>query len=136
MKEVSRIVILKDNKILFIHRIKNGIEYFVLPGGSIEREESPEEAAVREAKEETNFDIELDSLLWKIEERDIWGDLKLGYYFLVKSFKGELKLGGPEIERQSKSNVYLFEWLTEDKMKVCLIYPKSLKQRLVDRFFK
>lgn len=34
-KRVSAIII-KNNQILLIHRIKNDIEYFVLPGGAVE----------------------------------------------------------------------------------------------------
>ena len=134
MKESSKVVILRDNKILFIHRIKNDREYFVLPGGSIEDGETPEAAAIREVKEETNFDVELDHLLWKIQE-PMKGDEKTGYYFLVKNFRGELTLGEPEIERRNEKNVYLFEWLTVDEIKKYLIYPEELKQKILDTFY-
>lgn len=125
----SRVIILKDKKILFIHRIKKGREYYVLPGGTIEENESPEETAIREVKEETNFDIKLGSLLWAFEEK-VKGEIRKGYYFLAKEFKGELKLGSPEIDRQSEDNQYLFEWIPFEKLSSLLIYPEGLKEKI------
>ena len=40
--KTARGVIIKNNKILLIHRLKKGEEYFVLPGGGIEDGETPE----------------------------------------------------------------------------------------------
>ena len=69
MKTASRVIILNQGKILLIHRLKSGQEYYVLPGGSIEKGETPQQAAIREIKEETNLDIYLERLVWKIKEK-------------------------------------------------------------------
>jgi 8-oxo-dGTP diphosphatase len=129
MRTAARVIIVKNNKILFIHRIKYGREYYVLPGGAIEENETPEQAAIREAKEETNFDIELGELLFEIPE-EINREKRYAYYFLVKRFRGELKLGGPELERQSEENKYIFEWLSVEEMEDKLVYPEGLKERI------
>lgn len=50
------------DKILLIHRWKDGQEYFVIPGGTIEPEERPLEAALREIKEEVDFTFSADQL--------------------------------------------------------------------------
>ena len=50
------------DKILLIHRWKNGQEYFVIPGGTIELGEGPLEAALREMKEEVNLSFSADQL--------------------------------------------------------------------------
>ena len=135
MRIASRVVILKQDKILFIHRINSGKEYYVLPGGAIEENESPEEAAIREIKEETDFDIKIESLLWELEE-DVNGEIRKGHYFLVKEFKGTLRLGGPEVNRQSENNKYLFEWVSLDRLNDCFVYPQGLKEEILKRFSK
>lgn len=50
-------ILRRDNKILLIHRHKNGQEYWVLPGGGIEDEETLEMALRREVMEETSMKI-------------------------------------------------------------------------------
>jgi 8-oxo-dGTP pyrophosphatase MutT (NUDIX family) len=47
-----------------------------LPGGGIEKNESPEAAAVRETREETGFDIEIDRLVGRYLHQSVygWGD--------------------------------------------------------------
>ena len=129
MLTAARVIIVKDNKILFIHRNKYGKEYYVLPGGEIEPNETPEQAAVREIKEETNFDIEIDKLLFELPE-EVKGEKRYAYYFLVKKFNGELKLGGPELKRESKDNQYIFEWLSIEELNGLLVYPEGLKERI------
>jgi len=57
----------RDGKLLLIYRWKNGRSFHVLPGGGVEPGETLVQAAHREAKEETNFDIELGPLLWQRE---------------------------------------------------------------------
>lgn len=45
-------LVIRDNKILMVKHKQDGIEYYCLPGGGIEKGETPEQAAVRELKEE------------------------------------------------------------------------------------
>jgi ADP-ribose pyrophosphatase YjhB (NUDIX family) len=58
-------VFLEDSgRVLLIRRSVNpGIGLWCLPSGFIEHDESPETAAVREAKEETGLDVELGELM-------------------------------------------------------------------------
>lgn len=130
MKTAARVIIFNQGKILLIHRIKSGQEYYVLPGGSIEKGETPRQTAIREIKEETNFEIELDTPLWKIKEK-VDREIKLGYYFVAKKFTGNLRLGGPELQRQSNSNQYLLEWIPVTQLKAYLLYPQGLKEKIM-----
>lgn len=57
MKDASFALIIEDKKILLTRRLD--VPVWVLPGGGIERGESPEEAAIREVFEETGVHITL-----------------------------------------------------------------------------
>ena len=59
----SRAIIIEDNKLLamFRRKIKNDgsvKEYYVIPGGGLEENETLEENVIRELKEEFSVDIE------------------------------------------------------------------------------
>lgn len=133
MIQGSRVLIIKDDKILFIHRLKNSQEYYVLPGGTTEDGETPEQTAVREAKEETNLDIELGPLLWDINE-NYRGEARRLYVFSVKSFSGEIKFIGPELERQGPDNQYSHQWLSFSEIDAVLVYPEMVKEKILQLF--
>ncbi|MFX1326084.1 MAG: NUDIX domain-containing protein [Promethearchaeota archaeon] len=60
-------VILNDQILLIKHRQYNdGFEYWLLPGGGIEKGETEEECVKREIKEETNLDVVVERLLLDI----------------------------------------------------------------------
>ena len=56
-----QIAILKDRHLLLLHHVmpQHNSAFWGLPGGGVESNETPEQAAVREAKEETCLDIVL-----------------------------------------------------------------------------
>lgn len=51
-RDRSQAVVCRDGKILLVEHILNGRNFFNLPGGGIDENETPEEAAIRELKEE------------------------------------------------------------------------------------
>ena len=53
-------LIVKENKVLLVNHKKLGV--WLYPGGHIEENESPDEALIREVKEETGLDIEILSI--------------------------------------------------------------------------
>lgn len=132
MKKRAVGVIIKDNKILILRRIKNGEEYFVIPGGSVEKGESVKEAVVREMKEELSLDITIDRLLFKLpiptNEHDSG---RMSYFYLVKKFRGTPKLGGPEKERMNENNQYYPEWKELNQLKeLTNLYPEEAKDKI------
>ncbi|MGV8169024.1 MAG: NUDIX domain-containing protein [Candidatus Nanoarchaeia archaeon] len=133
MRNVSRVLIQKKEKILFIHRHKKGIEFFTLPGGGIEEGETPEEAAVREAKEETSLSIKIDELLWKLQARSK-GELGELFVFSAKDVEGVTKLGGPEEKRNRGENKYELEWISISKINNLFILPPELGTVMKERF--
>jgi len=61
--EVAVALVFDDSDRVLLVR-KRGTEHFQLPGGKIEKGETPAAAACREVKEETKLDLEKESLLY------------------------------------------------------------------------
>ncbi|MFO7711145.1 MAG: NUDIX domain-containing protein [Candidatus Woesearchaeota archaeon] len=120
----SRALITDGKYILLIHRFKDGREYYVLPGGHIEAGESSEQTVIREVKEETNMEIEIDKKLWTLYNQF---DRSYHDFFLVTKFSGNLELGGEEREKDSPKDRYILEWHPLEDIKTLNLVPQQLK---------
>ncbi|MFP4424052.1 MAG: NUDIX domain-containing protein [Candidatus Woesearchaeota archaeon] len=128
----SRVLIIDGKQILLIHRFKDGREYYVLPGGHMEEGETSEETAIREVKEETSLDIEIDKKLWTLKNPF---DQSYHDFFLATTFSGTPKLGGEEKEKNSEKDRYILEWHLLSEIQHLNLVPAELKRRiLTDRF--
>lgn len=135
-------IIIKDNNVLLMRRVKNGQEYYVFPGGGVERNESFEEALKREMKEELSINIENPKLLFELENqlKDQYGGHMTGYpnehYYLIENFSGKPELGGPEKERMDDKNQYFLEWTELKDIKsiknIQNLYPKEAVEKLME----
>lgn len=81
MAKASRAIIIEGDKILVMHRNKYGSEYFTLVGGRLAENETPEQALVREIKEETGLDIVSARLVFTEEHPEPYNDQ---YIFLCQ----------------------------------------------------
>ena len=52
-------MIVQDGGVALIKRARAGMTYYLFPGGGVEAGETPEQAAIREAREELGVDVEL-----------------------------------------------------------------------------
>lgn len=94
-----RAIIVIDNKVMLGKRGRGiGIGQYALIGGKPDGEESLEETAVRETKEETGLDFK-NLVLWKEEKNDqtIPGQTWRTLYF-VGEVKGKMKLKKDEVK--------------------------------------
>jgi 8-oxo-dGTP pyrophosphatase MutT (NUDIX family) len=123
------VIILDGRKILLIHRFRDGNDYHVIPGGHVEPGETLEETAIREIKEETGFDIELGEKIWEFENLG-----RPEFYFLANSFRGQLQLGGPELEKMSSQNSYQLVWIGLDELPAINLLPITIKERILKKF--
>jgi 8-oxo-dGTP pyrophosphatase MutT (NUDIX family) len=60
MRDRGSVVIIEDGKVALIERMKNGNHYYVFPGGGVEKGETPEQTAIREAFEELGVTVKID----------------------------------------------------------------------------
>lgn len=76
-------------------------EYYVIPGGGIEKDETLDETLKRELKEELSIDVDIIGYLGFDEN-----DTSIAHFFKCKIAKGIPILGGEELERCSRENYY------------------------------
>jgi 8-oxo-dGTP pyrophosphatase MutT (NUDIX family) len=113
----------RGDKVLLIHRFKNGEEYWVLPGGGVEDEESLEIALAREVMEETSLEVDSFALLGMHDHDD--GSQHI-FYEVITS--GEPVLGGPEKENMNDRNVYILEWVDKEIAKSLIsLFPEEVR---------
>ena len=102
----SRAIIIKDEKVLTMYRRKvdkegNIDEYYVMPGGGQEGNETLEETVIRELKEEFNVDIKILRYLGTQEN-----EKSINHFYQCEITNGMPKLSGEELERMTDSNYY------------------------------
>lgn len=124
-KRVSAIIIL-EGKILLIHRRRNDEEYFVFPGGGVENGEDLQQALSREVKEELSLWVQGARLLFELDNQG-----QHETFFLIDKFLGEPKLGGPELERNNRNNMYEPIWVELNKLVSLNLYPELGKEKLI-----
>lgn len=119
-------VIIKNNKILLLRRIKNGRKYFVFPGGRVEKGENFESAVKREIKDEFDINITIKTFLFRIENKG-----RVEFYFLVNNFIGKPKIIGEERQRIDENNQYLLAWKKLSQVKEFInLFPKAAKEKM------
>ena len=91
MRNRAGIILIEENKIALIERNRSGMHYFAFPGGGVDRGESPQEAAVREATEELGIHVVIKQ---KVVEVFFNGNTQ--FYFLVEKLRGEFGTGTGE----------------------------------------
>lgn len=122
-RQRASLVIVCDGRILLMHRHKQGREYYTVPGGGVERGETLEQAAIREAKEETGLDVTINRYLWTYAEKN--------HHFLVTDFCGDLSILGPELARITPNNRYALEWVDIDRLATLSLSPAPVGERIL-----
>jgi 8-oxo-dGTP diphosphatase len=97
--DVAYVLIYDDHEenILMVKNKGNGPSYYTLPGGAVEVGETLEEAAIREVKEETGLNVEIDGVFAVseafMEER---GHHAIFFTFKGRIIDGEIEISFPE----------------------------------------
>lgn len=125
MRKSSKLIILKDNKVL-IRKFNNGSKYiFDLPGGKVEEGETLVKAAVREGIEELGIKVLEPRLIYTeyVEEIDTEGN----FFFVTKYENGYEKK--PEKDVTIGENIWMSTKEAEEKLSfdICV---KALRRAL------
>ncbi len=121
----SRAIIIENDKLIafFRRKIKDGIikEYYAIPGGGLENNESLEENVTRELKEEFDVDINILGYVEKVED-----DISITHYFHCEITNGTPTLSGVEKGRFNENNYYEIRAIPINKLDDYEIYNKDL----------
>ncbi|MEN9328703.1 MAG: hypothetical protein RI947_1511 [Candidatus Parcubacteria bacterium] len=124
-------IILKDYAVLLMYRKREGHEYYVFPGGGVEKDETVEEAVLREVTEETTVQVKLDKLLYHhhyINDSD-------QYFYLCSYISGKPELGDANEKEAMKNNAndyYEPMWVPIEKIGELVLYPLELRDWLLE----
>lgn len=88
MRTRAGIILIENDKVALIERHRAGLDYYVFPGGGVDEGETPEQAAIREAREELGVEVAI-----KQKVAIIHFDLSTQVYFLVERVGGEFGTG-------------------------------------------
>ena len=95
----ATVLIIKDDKILFQRRADNG--KWGLIGGLVEMNETYEQAALREAREETGLKVKLDSFLGIFHNHNmVWSNGDAAHV-ISAMFTASIISGEPRIDEES-----------------------------------
>jgi len=123
-------IVIKDQQILLIHRRKNGLEYWVFPGGHRQTGETGEDSVLREIEEETSILAQNPKLIFEKYDQD---KKQKDFYYLCDWLSGKIpKLNGEEAVRLNQNNFYEPLWLDLKDCRDLNILPKVAKSWLLD----
>lgn len=129
-------IVINGDTILLMHRIKNGKEYWVFPGGTVEDGETPQEAVVREVLEETSIVVTSnDEPFFVLTEHEPIE--KKHYFFLCQYTDGipQLQENSPEkAKMDSGEQVYDPVWVPLASIQELTLYPFSVRDLVTSKF--
>ncbi|WP_411347599.1 NUDIX hydrolase [Paenibacillus sp. WLX2291] len=114
-----------QSKVLAVCNIDPAGNRWSLPGGAVEKNESLDQAAIREAKEETGLDIKVDGIV-AIQERVF---LEKQEHALFITFKGKVVGGNEELVRADE--IAEIAWLDIEQAEELMPYYENGLRKLI-----
>jgi 8-oxo-dGTP pyrophosphatase MutT (NUDIX family) len=132
MKKRVRAIIKEGDKILLIRRIKKGREYWVFPGGGVEKTDTDHKSAlIRECDEELGVEVRVGGLVTTYEFGEA-GKEQCEYFYSCEITGGELGTGsGPEFQEGTHyEGIYALEWVPLKDFSSTNVQPEEVKWEL------
>ncbi|MCG1023565.1 NUDIX hydrolase [Sutcliffiella horikoshii] len=126
MRNRGSAILLKENKVALIKRVREGDVYFVFPGGGIEAGETPEMATKREVLEELGVKILVKECFEQVKYNGVQ------YFFLAEVLEGEVGIGmGEEFTDLTRSRgTYEPMWVKVSDIPSLDVRPRQVVERI------
>lgn len=127
-----RAVIIQDQKILCIKRVKARETFWCCPGGAVEKGESQEQALTREIKEELGVDIKVKELYFNFASQKLETIGQMEHFYMCDIVSGTLGTGtGPEFTKNSGYvGTYQLEWVELKNIQNIDFRPRQLAEEI------
>jgi 8-oxo-dGTP pyrophosphatase MutT (NUDIX family) len=122
-------VVTKDDKVLFIHRLGK----WDLPKGKFEKDESPEDCAVREVEEECAIQVKLGPEIcktWHTYTHNRKSILKKTFWYAMENMNDK------GMRPQAEEGIEDIKWLSHHEAKVALVNSYPSMRYLYKRFLR
>lgn len=119
-------LVIKDGNVLLMKQTYNGDEFYNIPGGAVEEDETIEEACIREVMEEFNIRVSVKRLIYIIDSPS-----RINFVFDCEYIDGEIELGGPEKDRMNEQDMYEVCWLDISKISSINLKPVETKTAVI-----
>lgn len=122
MRNRSSVILIENNKVGLIKRVRDGSVYYVFPGGGIEKGETPEKAAKREALEELGVEVKVNECIAEVE----FGGMQ--YFFLSEVINGTFGTGQGEeyTDGDRGRGTYLPIWVDIERLSFIRVKPSEV----------
>lgn len=130
MRNRGSSVLIENNKVALIKRVKEDSIYYVFPGGGIEEGETPEEATERETFEELGVKIKIKEHVYSVDFNGTQ------YFFLADIVGGVFGTGkGEEFTDLNRNRgTYQPLWMEIKNLSSLNVRPKEVAEKIQSIF--
>jgi 8-oxo-dGTP diphosphatase len=130
LRNRSAVVIVENDKVALMKRIRDGSIYYVFPGGGMEDRETPADGAKREAFEELGVEVNVNECISDVEYNGTQ------YFFLSEIVSGTFGTGQGEEFTDDKRDrgTYLPVWVNINELQSIDVRPKEVALKIQSLF--
>lgn len=120
----ARVIVVRDDRLAVVERVRQGRRYWVLPGGGVEEGETLASAALREAGEELGVCVTIGALRVLVHTPLADGGWHRHWCFDASADSDAIAVvGGPEVDAAPEDGTYRAVWLRLDELGSREIWP-------------